>query len=569
MSGSFLSNLVSFITSSKKIEVQSNLQKNSPHRFKNEPHFDRKYDLQRGDLAKLKSGTVLKATDKFNNSIVFEFKCIRYNAIYFLNGNFLILKNRKPKSFNEKDNIAIRWSQVKSIDVVEGEIRNKFYDTLKTIKESNKEKNVSNNNPKKEIKTPVLSTQELNKHKGDILYTELKKLNAAFLFKFDSFDDNKQIITHIHYNLSNCIFTKNKNIDFTLLIDSIESLRIANQYEKTIFQEQLKLNEEKKNFVKTFEEIENIDLNLGSLVYLRLKNFQVYIFHWGGCIDKEIYALGPIIYTKHTNNNNNNVEVDVFYDQKKQENKKNIIYTNITSLLNNLEIFEIRKASEYEIQFYEKHLCDLLSEEYTAEDVSSTPYNQTFSGILNNGNYVKFVLAEAYCFHTKEDQNETDLKIIPRIPYKIIYPNNTLWTSECGKIKDKSRNVFYYKDFKKIWLSSKAEDYFFKEEYKKYCNLPIKHCWNITDFNLIESNIQSNRIVIFSDENKQLKPFVTKVLVAVDKHNPLVPAIFGCIVKQKSNKRYVVVGGNEYKYCFPYKSNQQLIGRSLDDIIGT
>jgi hypothetical protein len=64
------------------------------------------------------------------------------------------------------------------------------------------------------------------------------------------------------------------------------------------------------------------------------------------------------------------------------------------------------------------------------------------------------------------------------------------------------------------------------------------------------------------DYESRLRPFISKVLVSNGKDDVWRPAIFGCI--SESFPRYMIVGGQQYKYCIPYRGNQHLIGKKFN-----
>jgi hypothetical protein len=64
------------------------------------------------------------------------------------------------------------------------------------------------------------------------------------------------------------------------------------------------------------------------------------------------------------------------------------------------------------------------------------------------------------------------------------------------------------------------------------------------------------------DFEPRLRPFISKVLVSNGKDDVWRPAIFGCI--SESFPRYMIVGGQQYKYCIPYRGNQHLIGKKFN-----
>jgi hypothetical protein len=64
------------------------------------------------------------------------------------------------------------------------------------------------------------------------------------------------------------------------------------------------------------------------------------------------------------------------------------------------------------------------------------------------------------------------------------------------------------------------------------------------------------------DIESRFRPFISKVLVSNGKDDVWRPAIFGCI--SESFPRYMIVGGQQYKYCIPYRGNQHLIGKKFN-----
>ena len=71
------------------------------------------------------------------------------------------------------------------------------------------------------------------------------------------------------------------------------------------------------------------------------------------------------------------------------------------------------------------------------------------------------------------------------------------------------------------------------------------------------------RYVLFRNEEKQLRPFVTKVLVCDGPGTYWRPAIFGCKTALDT-RHYVMVGGASYTYCIPYHDNRQHVGNEFN-----
>lgn len=69
--------------------------------------------------------------------------------------------------------------------------------------------------------------------------------------------------------------------------------------------------------------------------------------------------------------------------------------------------------------------------------------------------------------------------------------------------------------------------------------------------------------VMFRNEEKQLRPFVTKVLVCDEPGTYWRPAIFGCKTALDT-RHYVMVGGASYTYCIPYHDNRQHVGNEFN-----
>ena len=71
--------------------------------------------------------------------------------------------------------------------------------------------------------------------------------------------------------------------------------------------------------------------------------------------------------------------------------------------------------------------------------------------------------------------------------------------------------------------------------------------------------------VPFDDETRQLRPFVTKVLVCNGEGTMWIPAVFGCFKDHETargtHRYYVAVGGNVYSHCIPFQKNRTLNGK--------
>lgn len=76
----------------------------------------------------------------------------------------------------------------------------------------------------------------------------------------------------------------------------------------------------------------------------------------------------------------------------------------------------------------------------------------------------------------------------------------------------------------------------------------------------VDDQLFDKKCVLFRNEEKQLHPFATKVLVSDGPGDIWRLAIFGCKTDVGPN-HYVVVGGVCYRYCIPWYDNKLFAGK--------
>ena len=151
-----------------------------------------------------------------------------------------------------------------------------------------------------------------------------------------------------------------------------------------------------------------------------------------------------------------------------------------------------------------------------------------------------------------------------------------------GKIKSGTEYIFEYAgltrhDFVHIIMGKygfmKIED-----RTKCFCSLKEIGVGNLSMFEVLRPAVPSEKelyktwkyhlnemVENASKDNPdeiKFKPFVTKVLVSNGPGDVWRPAIFGCFT-DKSDYRYMIVGGTEHRHCILYSKNKSLIGKEF------
>jgi hypothetical protein len=71
----------------------------------------------------------------------------------------------------------------------------------------------------------------------------------------------------------------------------------------------------------------------------------------------------------------------------------------------------------------------------------------------------------------------------------------------------------------------------------------------------------------YADAEIELVPFRTKVLVSNGKGTLWIPGVYGFETYERNERRYVIVGGQSYKFLKPWKNNKNLLGMKYEDTV--
>ena len=529
--------------------------------------------LPRKELNALTRGTVLKAVDNSGNSIIFDWDYIgRLDGNLHYMKDYMHISGKAPVGFNEKEKHACTYDALSYLDIVDEETKKKFHDSVEWIK---------TNCPAEEKKTlehKILSKEKIDELYGNVLYVQKQTTNDEYLVRYANVINDKICATQ-QYDIRNHNMTYSDGQFFVIEYKDASEVREANRFEMEGFCEQISVMVHRKE--NPFDKNKAKQYIPGTFMFLRMNMNDCRIFRWGYYDEKknEIYSIGGIVAQ--------DLEYTDGYLFEELENNRDYISNFKLDIDDKDTIDELREATPLEINFFEmvNRRYYSVSDPYNAQDVHTTPTGQLFCGIRKDtGEYVKFVIKDSYFL--PDDKND-ELIIQPELPYKIVLPIPR-WskTHSLTETVDKRDSImFNYSDFETIWYATKSEDYFFKEEFKKNGGRQdIEQLWSVklpksasTSSAHKKTSAKSDEkaandidtLVQFYDEERQLKPFVTKVLVANKQTDRLVPAIFGCIIEKgivdvgDTRKRYVMVGGNEYRYCFPYQQNRKHIGEPM------
>lgn len=109
-----------------------------------------------------------------------------------------------------------------------------------------------------------------------------------------------------------------------------------------------------------------------------------------------------------------------------------------------------------------------------------------------------------------------------------------------------------------------GDDYVKQIDYNSIKILRFANDYEIYLYNEREYSFMHKTRALMSFE-KALKPFSTKVLVSNGKDDIWRPAIFGCIVDDDV-QRYMIVGGQKFKFCVPYRQFKNLLGMKFEKV---
>ena len=531
--------------------------------------------LPRKELNALTRGTVLKAVDNSGNSIIFDWDYFgRLDGNLHYKKDYMHISGKAPVGFNEKEKHACTYDALSYLDIVDSETEKKFHDSVEWIK---------TNCPAEEKKSQehkILSKEKIDELYGSVLYVQKQTTNDEYLVRYANVINDKICATQ-QYDIRNhnMTYSDSDGQFFVIEYKDASEVREANQFEIEGFCEQISVMVHRKE--NPFDKNKAKQYIPGTFMFLRMNINDCRIFRWGYYDEKknEIYSIGGIVAQ--------DLEYTDGFIFEELENNRDYITNFKLDIDDKDTIDELREATPLEINFFERVNRNYYSvaDQYNAHDINATPTGQLFCGIRKDtGEYVKFVIKDSW--FSPDDKND-ELIIQPELPYKIVLPIPH-WSkshSLTETVDKRDSIMFNYSDFETIWYATKSEDYFFKEEFKKNGGRQdIEQLWSVklpksvsTSSAHKKTSAKSdekaandiNTLVQFYDEERQLKPFVTKVLVANKQTDRLVPAIFGCIIEKSivdvgdTRKRYVMVGGNEYRYCFPYQQNRKHIGKVM------
>ena len=530
---------------------------------------NRGYILPRKELNALTRGTVLKAVDNSGNSIIFDWDYIgRLDGNLHYMKHYMHISGKAPVGFNEKEKHACTYDALSYLNIVDEETKKTFHDSVEWIE---------TNCPAEEKKTlehKILSKEKIDELYGNVLYVQKQTTNDEYLVRYANVISDKICATQ-RYDIRNHTMAYSDEQFFIIEYKDASEVREANQFEMEGFCEQISVMVHCKE--NLFDKNKAKQYIPGTFMFLRMNMNDCRIFRWGYYDEKknEIYSIGGIVAQ--------DLEYTDGYLFEELENNREYISNFKLDIDDKDTIDELREATPLEINFFEmvNRRYYLVNAPYNAQDVHTTPTGQLFCGIRKDtGEYVKFVIKDSWFLPDDKDDN---LVIVPELPFKVALPIPH-WSKAATIVRNDTK-AFSYSDFETIWYATKSEDYFFKEEFKKNGGRrDIQQLWSVklpksvsTSSAHKKTSAKSDEkatnnidtLVQFYDEERQLKPFVTKVLVANKQTDSLVPAIFGCIIEKgivnngDTRKRYVMIGGNEYRYCFPYQQNRKHIGKSM------
>lgn len=370
---------------------------------------------------------------------------------------------------------------------------------------------------------------------GDIMYAEREHDNIIF-----QYDHHQRIegIEQIRCKDGVLKFSKDKKtntFDYYGRVGSYDSLltfRLADESEKTLFLKEREYEEERRNKIHISK---LITFHPGTLLHIELKSEPDYCFLVPYASDEEPMKINYCIgYYKVSKSN--------------PIEDKTFMYCYGTSrFFASYEICSvIREADDDEkISFmcHYKFKNDKMSVEelrtlpegvmltaWYDTDTPNVPVRCTFRfkelSDTEDGVYIKYFDAVDY-IHRK-DGDEINVDMLPHDSSNII-----------------TMNMFFSKCYR-----STQEEIDFYNKYIKEKGVPGKR-------------IEINEIATPNRNGSdcRFKPFVSKVLVSNGEGDVWRPAVFGCVAD--GSNRFMIVGGQEYKYCVLYQKHRDLLGRKF------
>ena len=135
-----------------------------------------------------------------------------------------------------------------------------------------------------------------------------------------------------------------------------------------------------------------------------------------------------------------------------------------------------------------------------------------------------------------------------------------------GYTKDEEKANLHYDNC--LLLNGNDKFFITSEEYVKeidYNSLKVLRYANDNEIHLYNEQkyAATMKPVVLNNFELTFRPFSTKVLVSDGQGDIWRPAIFGCIVDDDV-QRYMIVGGQKFKYCMPYKQFKNLLGKKFE-----
>ena len=272
-----------------------------------------------------------------------------------------------------------------------------------------------------------------------------------------------------------------------------------------------------------------------------------------------IFKAAPLTKTNDSRLNAENCFMINAREMALVNDKIELIPEGETRIISSYDNIKIREATDTERKLLLIHAEDALKKERQKEiDKKKSIYDKTSKKIFKSD--FKYIDVNRV-FYAKQQDN------IFIFTYAGVHIN-----AEGNEIIKYNKCLNIYPDFCSFTVSGNKDGSFLTS----YSALGILRYANADEINIFEKEHAKWLHQQKEEEQKQttqtktekrdfeprLRPFISKVLVSNGKDDVWRPAIFGCI--SESFPRYMIVGGQQYKYCIPYRGNQHLIGKKFN-----
>ena len=306
--------------------------------------------------------------------------------------------------------------------------------------------------------------------------------------------------------------------------DNLEWVREATVDERSLLI--LKEMETLDNQYKISKQSLKSDLQPGTLLYIKLKFSKqecIVPFRYMSENFTMFFCIGHIMTNLETGNSN-------FYTYNNEQDCLSIPYD---------ECSVIRRATQQECKKFTQYNFNKKINQF--EIFRTLPIGQLLQ-ITDYRNLGRTLIFKYDGITNNNEDREINIK-------------NFVNIEKSGEIEIESTSV--YIKISDEELENCRRLYENEEKFYNKCLDYYKTC-GISAFN--KADIMFNPLA----DHIKLKPFVTKVLVSNGQNDFWRPAIFGCVIEKEPIRKYMIVGGETFRYCILYNKFKNLAGKRFE-----